>query len=179
PPVRPPQPAGVTEAAYGRPKWNASSGADRYRRSLYTFSKRTAPFAMFATFDAPSGEACIARRNRSNSPLQALTLLNDVMLMDIAQQSGQRLATTSGDDAERIAQLFRRTLVRTPAAEELALCRQYLDQQRLQFARRITAARQFAGLVEEDSPEEKIVERAAWTALSRSVFGLDETLTRE
>ena len=76
-----PQPAGVTEVAYGGGRWNAAKGADRYRRSLYTYAKRTAPFAMLATFDGPSGEACVARRNRSNSPLQALTLLNDVMLM--------------------------------------------------------------------------------------------------
>lgn len=92
PPVRPPQPPGITEVTFGSPKWNASQGDDRYRRSIYTFIKRTAPFAMFSTFDAPSGEACIAQRTRSNSPLQALTLLNDVMLLELARGLGEQLA---------------------------------------------------------------------------------------
>ena len=78
PPVKPPQPDGVSEVAYGSPKWDASTGEDRYRRSLYTFVKRTAPFALYNTFDAPTGEACIPRRDVSNTSLQALTLLNDV-----------------------------------------------------------------------------------------------------
>ncbi|MDB6033158.1 MAG: Planctomycete cytochrome, partial [Verrucomicrobiales bacterium] len=85
PPVRPPQPAGVTEVAYGSPAWETSTGEDRYRRSLYTFQKRSAPFAMFNTFDAPSGEVCLARRESSNTPLQALALLNDVAFVEVAR----------------------------------------------------------------------------------------------
>ncbi|MFP6900504.1 MAG: DUF1549 and DUF1553 domain-containing protein, partial [Opitutales bacterium] len=85
PSVYPPQPASVTAVAYGATKWNVSKGENRYRRSLYTFSKRTAPFAAFTIFDASSGEGCLARRNRSNTPLQALTLLNDAMFVELAQ----------------------------------------------------------------------------------------------
>ena len=70
--------------AYGSPNWNTSQGGDRYRRSLYTFSKRTAPFAAFVSFDGPTGELCMARRDRSTTPLQALTLLNDAMYLEIA-----------------------------------------------------------------------------------------------
>src|SRR5262249_15914160 len=83
PSVFPPQPASATpEGTYGKLSWTPSQGEDRYRRGLYTFSKRTAPFAMFTTFDGPSGEACVARRDVSNTPLQALTLLNDVVFTE-------------------------------------------------------------------------------------------------
>ncbi|MEM7315414.1 MAG: DUF1549 and DUF1553 domain-containing protein, partial [Planctomycetota bacterium] len=85
PSVRPPQPVSVVKVAYGNPGWPVAKGEDRYRRSLYTFSKRTAPFAAYVLFDAPSGENCIARRDRSNTPLQALTLLNDKMYLEMAQ----------------------------------------------------------------------------------------------
>ncbi|MFN6051687.1 MAG: DUF1553 domain-containing protein, partial [Planctomycetia bacterium] len=74
PGVFPPQPAGVTnEGTYGKLAWNTSNGEDRFRRGLYTFVKRTAPYAMFSTFDGPTGESCVARREVSNSPLQALS----------------------------------------------------------------------------------------------------------
>lgn len=181
PPVRPPQPDGVTEAAYGKPKWNADEGQARFRRSLYTFAKRTAPFAMFATFDAPSGEACIARRNRSNSPLQALTMLNDTMLMEIAQKSGRRIAQQSlNDDAARLTELFRRTIVRTPTAKESEVFLEYLNKRRSDFRAWPDSCRRFGGTaITDDVSTEEAVETAAWTAVSRALFGLDETLTRE
>ncbi len=75
PSVYPPQPDSVMQMAYGNPAWETSQGADRYRRSIYTFSKRTAPFAAYTTFDGPTGEVCLARRDRSTTPLQALALL--------------------------------------------------------------------------------------------------------
>ncbi len=84
PSVYPPQSGSVTAMAWGNSGWNVSAGGDRYRRSLYTFSKRTAPFAAFTTFDGPTGETCIARRDRSTTPLQALTLMNDEMYMEFA-----------------------------------------------------------------------------------------------
>ena len=83
--VFPPQPSTVAAAAYGGTKWNVSKGEDRYRRSLYTFSKRTAPFAAYLTFDGPTGESCLARREISNTPLQSLTLLNDTMFLEAAR----------------------------------------------------------------------------------------------
>ena len=89
PSVFPPQPASVTtEGTYGSLAWNVSPGEDRLRRSLYTFAKRTSPYAMFMTFDGPSGEACIARREVTNTPLQALTMLNDTVFIEAAQSLG-------------------------------------------------------------------------------------------
>ena len=103
PSVFPPQlPSITTEGAYGSLPWKVSKGEDRHRRSLYTFSKRTAPFAMFATFDAPSGEACVPRRDISNTPLQALTLLNDAMLFEAAESLGKSYAASTEPSEQRI-----------------------------------------------------------------------------
>ena len=108
PSVFPPQPASVSsEGAYGALNWTVSPGEDRYRRGLYTFSKRTAPYAMFTTFDAPTGEVCVARREVLNTPLQALTLLNDQVFVEAAQALGKTIAALPGSDADRLAALFR------------------------------------------------------------------------
>ncbi|MEQ8837786.1 MAG: PSD1 and planctomycete cytochrome C domain-containing protein, partial [Lacipirellulaceae bacterium] len=85
PSVFPPQPPGITEAAYGALQWKVSLGEDPYRRGLYTFNKRTAPYAAFGIFDAPSGEVCVPRRDRSNTPLQSLALLNDEVVLEAAR----------------------------------------------------------------------------------------------
>ena len=131
--VRPPQPASVTQIAYGNPKWPAATGADRFRRSLYTYSKRTAPFAAFATFDGPSGEVCVAKRDRSTTPLQALTLLNDAMYLEIAAElAEQSIRDCGGADSSpgKIAsRMFRRLLSRPPSGEELDSILQFYQSQ--------------------------------------------------
>ena len=191
PPVHPMQPKGVTEVAYGNPKWEASAGEDRYRRSLYTYTKRTAPFAMFTTFDAPSGEACIARRNRSNSPLQALTLLNDVMLTDLSRQAGKQMATAPDPNPEtRLKTIFQRALVRPPTNEELSTLKEFfvIQEQRFlekpeQTIRFLNASSEQEGTENpggnEASAADKNAQVAAWSATARAVFGLDEILNRE
>ncbi len=173
PGVRPAQPEGVTEVAYGSPSWQPSEGEDRYRRSIYTFLKRTAPFAMFATFDAPSGEACTARRDVSNTPLQALTLLNDVMFVEASQALGRLVIRRADKDPARIRLMFRRILTRPPNAEESMLLGDFVRRQRERFAESQTAASQLAGDDLED-----VCEQAAWTALARALFSLDEAVTR-
>lgn len=190
PPVKPPQPKGVTEVAYGSPNWDSSSGGDRYRRSLYTFVKRTAPFAMYATFDAPSGESCIAVRSRSNSPLQALTLLNDIMLVELAQATGERFAPQAGDEnadndpnhaaTQSVEQLFRAVLVRPPRPLELSMLSQFIASQRNAFAAQPQMAKQLLGRKTNDKSlgEAELAEQAAWTAAARALFALDETQTR-
>ncbi|MEM9366762.1 MAG: PSD1 and planctomycete cytochrome C domain-containing protein [Planctomycetota bacterium] len=119
PPVRPPQPEAAQSANYKKSKWVASQGSDRFRRSVYTYVKRTAPFEMYLTFDGISGEACVARRDRSNTPLQALTLLNDPMFMEIAERYGARMQSLVGSPRERIATGFRWLLARRPSDFEL------------------------------------------------------------
>ncbi len=118
PSVFPPQPAGISENSYGPLSWEVSEGEDRYRRGLFTFSKRTAPYATFGLFDAPSGEACLPRRVNSNTPLQALDMLNDPVVVEAAQMLARRVIKLDGDE-RRAEFLFRACLTRPPHDDEL------------------------------------------------------------
>jgi hypothetical protein len=174
PSVYPPQPASITtEGTYGALPWTPSQGADRYRRGLYTFAKRTAPFAMFATFDGPSGEACVARRDVSNTPLQALTLLNDVVYTETAQAMGRALADEPGTVEQRVTEAFRRFVVRPPTEQEAKVLAEFVVAQRSRFADGKAEARKIAG-----EGAGNAAERAAWTALARVLMNLDEFVTR-
>lgn len=178
PSVFPPQPANVTtEGTYGGLSWNDSTGLDRYRRGLYTFTKRTAPFAMLSTFDAPSGEACVVQREVTNTPLQALTLLNDGMFVEIAQSLARKV--TSGPPqttAETARAMFRRCLTRPPDRDELAALVKFQKQEHARFERDPKAA---DALVRASSGNLGRAELAAWTAVARGLLNLDETITKE
>ncbi len=172
PSVFPPQPDSVTEVAYGKFKWEPSTGPARYRRSLYTFMKRTAPFAMFTTFDGPTGEACLASREASDSPMQALTAMNDIVVTEAAQALGGLLVTTAGNDDQRVEQLFVRVLSRAPDADERRLFLQFVNTQRHRLqAGELDAAKICGGVGA--SPD-----KAAWTLAARTVFNLDEFVTK-
>lgn len=174
PSVFPPQPPGVTsEGTYGPLQWKVSEGEDRYRRGLYTFTKRTAPYAMFATFDAPSGEACTARRETTNTPLQALTLLNDGVVLEAAQALGAKAAAHPGETAARAAYLFRRCLTRPPRPEEMTHLVAFYGAQRERLARGELDAAVLAGPGEGDARE-----RAAWALTARVLLNLDEAVSR-
>ncbi len=173
PGVHPPQPEGVTEVAYGHPAWTTSTGEDRYRRSVYTFIKRTAPFAMFNTFDAPSGESCLARRDQSNTPLQSLTLLNDVMFVDATQAAGKLLVARPGEIGERVRYAFQRCFARLPTESEAAKLVQFVETQRARCLSKELDAAAIAGTKGSDAAE-----RAAWTLLARALFNLDEFVTK-
>ena len=133
---------------YTRAKWVASKGSDRYRRSLYTYQKRTEPFAMFTTFDAGSGESCIAQRSPSNTPLQALTLMNDPMFLEIAAAYGRRMKAVEGAFRTKASAGFRWLLTRPPTGKEIAMLQAFHSKHR------------------------------DWTALSRVLLCLDESITK-
>ena len=174
PSVFPPQPASVTsEGVYGGKSWTESTGEDRYRRGLYTFAKRSAPYAMFNTFDGPSGEACVARRDVSNTPLQALTLLNDTVILEAAQALGRQFAAQPGSVESRVETLFRRCLTRPPSADERAQLVKFFETQRARFASGELKATTFAGPGDGDANA-----RAAWTALARALLNLDEFIAK-
>jgi hypothetical protein len=173
PSVFPPQPPGVSsEGAYGPLEWNTSEGPDRYRRGLYTFAKRTAPYAMTATFDGPSGEICLARRDRSNTPLQALTSLNDAVFMECARALGQLAVKAPGDDAARVDLMFRRCLVRPPSNEERAALLKFYQAQLARF----TGGDLKAANVMDTKPVDNLNQQAAWTTVARVLLNLDETI---
>jgi len=173
PGVYPPQPAGVMEAAWGGSSWPTSDGEDRHRRSLYTFTKRTAPFALSNTFDAPTGESCIARRDVSNTALQALTLLNDVFFVEVSRAMGRKLAAMPGGEEERIRFAFRRCLTREPDAAEMKTLVGFVRTQRGRFGSGELDAKAMTGT---EGPE--AADRAAWAALVRALLNLDETITK-
>ena len=174
PSVFPPQAPGVTtDGAYGPLAWNVSKGEDRYRRGLYTFSKRTAPYATFATFDAPSGELTCTRRDVSNTPLQALTLLNSEAFMEAAQALGKQLAERPGTIAEKTTLLFRRCVTRPPTAAELASMEAFYRKQKARLEKKELDPAKIAGLGTGD-----LTERAAWTVLARALLNTDEAIVR-
>ena len=178
PSVFPPQPASVTtEGAFAAMNWRASQGEDRYRRSLYTFSRRTSPFAAYMTFDAPSGELCCPRRDLSNTPLQSLTLMNSELFMEPAQAAVRWLAADKRPIEDRIADLFRRALVRPPTAQEVAALVKFYRRQLDRIQSGKLPAKPLAGNPP-GSPEE-LAARAAWTLTARAVYNLDEMITKE
>ena len=147
-----------------------STGDERYRRSLYTFSKRTAPFAAFTTFVAPTGENYEVRRSRSNTPLQALTLLNDEMYLEMAVALGKAAANVGETSEERIEFMFRRLLTRDPMEVELARLVEFYEKQLDRIQRGILSAKK---IDEAASPE-----HSALTLVARVLMNLDEVITQ-
>ena len=179
PSVYPPQPGSVTALAYGNMKWPVSKGENRYRRSLYTFSKRTAPFAAFTTFDGPTGENCTVRRDRSNTPLQALTLLNDEMYLEMATALAKMTVQKNQEDKlsaneitrQRAIFLFRRLLTRLPSEHEIGMVINFYN---AQLQRLNQSELKAADILGEKEATNKL---AAWELVARALMNLDETIT--
>ncbi len=166
PSVYPPQPAGVYQVTQVRREWKTSTGGDRFRRGLYTFFQRSAPHPSLVVFDAPDATVACTRRVRSNTPLQALTQLNDETTRELADAMGERMGKEAGpaaDDVARLRQGFLLALNRTPRADESERLLRYLASQRDSAAPGDPAA----------------AEKRAWAAVARVLLNLDEFLTRE
>ncbi len=175
PSVYPPQPDGVTALAYGMAAWPTSRGSERYRRGLYTYIKRAAPFAAFATFDMPTSEITCTRRERSNTPLQALTMLNDPVYLEASKALADRVLRESGPATEKsIRYAVRLCLGREPKPEEVRMISDFHDRQ---FQR--AALGEIPLDDAKDKPLCEKAERAAWVAVARVLLNLDETITKE
>ena len=174
--VYPPLPAGMADLGYGGTEWPESSGTGKYRRGLYIFFQRTVPYPMLMTFDSPDSNTSCVRRIRSNTPLQALTLLNGPLFVESARSLGRRiLEEAPSGEADRIGYAFRLALARDPSRREVEIVHELLAEHRSAFEREPEAAAEFAGSA--DGTE--ATETAAWIAASRMILNLDEFLTRE
>lgn len=178
PSVFPPQPAGVFRFTQVPREWKANTDADRYRRGLYTYFWRAAPYPALTVFDAPDAASTCTRRVRSNTPLQALTLLNDEAFLEFAQALAVRvLRDGPAGQTPRLRHLFRLCLGRRPNPSEGQRLERFLNQQLQEFrqapaeARALLPVRLPAGM---DAPQ-----MAAWTATARVLLNLDEFITRE
>jgi hypothetical protein len=181
PSVFPYQPDGIWSIPYNDDKWTPSEGEDRYRRGIYTFWRRTSPYPSFLTFDATSCEFCTVRRVRTNTPLQALTILNDPAFFEMARGLARRVLKEAPPEAQaRAVYGFRLCLARRPSESEVAQLIALYNQQLEIFTRDPTAARKPAGLpAAVDEQGTAAAEIAAWTMVSNALLNLDETITKE
>ncbi len=181
PSVKPYQPPGLWEAVSynGDESYEADRGPGLWRRSLYTFVKRQAPPPMLLAFDGPTREKCSLLRPRTNTPLQALVLLNDVTFVEAARGLAAQALAESSTDVERLQWAFRKLLTRPAGRAELAVLSELLEKQRHRFRAHPEAARQLTALGESTMGRERdVIALAAWTATFQVLFNLDEAITR-
>ncbi|HEX6961993.1 MAG TPA: DUF1553 domain-containing protein, partial [Lacipirellula sp.] len=170
----------VVAAPYPGTSYQESSGEDLYRRSLYTFWKRTVPHPTLATFDAPDREFCTARRSVTNTPLQALVLMNDPTFLEAARKLGERMRTEGGPtDESRLAWAFELLTARKPSSDEIHLLVELLNKQRDEFSREASVP---TGLLEagESKPDDShdAAELAAYANVASLLLNLDEAIKR-
>jgi hypothetical protein len=174
PSVRPFQPnLGVNAAFGGSIDWKMSDGEDRYRRGLYTQWRRSNPYPSMSTFDAPNRDTCVVRRNRTNTPLQALVLMNDPVYVEAAQALAQKARSSTQTPAQAVALIFRRCLIRPPADEELQRLVKLFNDAHAAFQKDPNKAQQFAGKTTRDPATD-----AALTLVASVVLNLDEMVLK-
>jgi hypothetical protein len=176
--IKPPQPAGVAELGYANSvKWVESDGMDRYRRGMYIHYQRTTPYPLLASFDAPDSNTTCTRRRRSDTPLQALTLLNDPVFFEAAQALAARVLRESpGPVNRRIDYAFELCLARQPSEHERQGLSSYYDRQLTTLRSDSKTANTLMPVeLDNTTPEE----RTAWVEIARALLNLDEFITRE
>ena len=186
--VSPYQPAGLWEELMSRADganftaqaYVQSHGADLYRRGMYTFWKRTSPPASLTTFDAPDREVCTVRRSRTNTPLQALALMNDPTYVEAARKLAERAMTDGGATAEeRIGYVYRLVVCREPRPAEVAVLKNVLDRESSGYRAHPESAAKLLSVGDSARTGQlDPVEHAAWTMVCSAILNLDETVTK-
>ncbi|MBL8207993.1 MAG: DUF1553 domain-containing protein, partial [Blastocatellia bacterium] len=180
PSVFPLQPEGIWKNPYSSEKWQTSQGEDLYRRSLYTFIRRTSPHPAMMTFDASSREVCTVRRPRTNTPLQSLTLLNDEAAMDNARALAERMTREGGDEVSaQFVYGFRLCTSRRPQASEIERLLALYEQQLKLYRNDEKAALKLTKVQLPSSTKRNPAELAARVIVANVLLNLDETLTKE
>ncbi|MFN4258760.1 MAG: PSD1 and planctomycete cytochrome C domain-containing protein [Gemmataceae bacterium] len=185
PSVKPPQPAGLWEAvgytSSNTARFTADTGPDKvFRRSMYTFWKRTSPPPQMTIIDAPSRESCTARRERTNTPLQALLLMNETQFVEASRHLAQRVLKEGGTTTDqRLAHLFRIATARRPDSRELSILHNVLSAHLAEYKQNPDAAQALIrqGEIKPDDLFDA-VELAAWTMVANLVLNLDEVVTK-
>ncbi|MHB8635856.1 MAG: PSD1 and planctomycete cytochrome C domain-containing protein [Fimbriimonadaceae bacterium] len=178
PSVMPDQPDGVWNISYNDAKWITSKGEDRFRRGLYTYWRRTMPYPAFLAFDATSREACTVNRQRTNTPLQALVLLNDPVYQLCARGLAAKMLAIKGDSFQRIAGGFHELLVRQPSPTESSRLAAYLVEQERRIAADPAAATALLGKAGPVAGADA-ADSAAYLLVATVMLNLDETITKE
>ena len=180
PPIFPPQPPNVwRHIGRNAPKYATSTGPDRYRRGIYVVWRRSAPFANFVNFDAPDRAACVVERSRTNTPLQALTLMNDPAYVEMMLAFARRIATFDQNQSlsDRIRFAFRACLARAPDDREVQVIEDTFRQESARFKANPKAAE--AAVPKDDRVNGvELHELAAWYYISSILLNLDETITK-
>ncbi len=179
-----PIPESLLALSYAPLTWNEETGADRYRRALYTFRRRSLPYPALQNFDTPNGDFSCVRRQRSNTPLQALTTLNEVIFTECARALARRTLGAAGpSESERIAYAFRSCVSREPSEAERDVLADLLHKQLQRIAEGWTDAREIAtgaNKLPDDLPVDVTpAQLAAYTVVARVILNLDETITKE
>ena len=179
PSVFPPMPGDLAKLSYANNfSWTDSVGENRYRRGMYTFFKRTIPHPTLVTFDCPDANVACVNRSISNTPLQALTLLNNESFVEASQALAKRLSAETGrSDDERLSQAVKICLAREPTADELQQLGNLLDKARDYYRDEPESAEKLIGSYAAATTPNH--EAAAWTATVRVLLNLDEFITRE
>jgi Protein of unknown function (DUF1553) len=186
PSVYPYQPKGLwEEMAFGEiftgQSYTPGSGKDLYRRSMYTTWKRTVPPPSLSMFDAPDREKCTARRARTNTPLQALVLLNDPTYVEAARALAQRVIKEAGNDpVKRINVAFNLVTARKPQPSEVNILLQLAKQQQEDYRHKKELSQKLVAVGESKAdPALNVTDLAAWTTVASTILNLDETITKE
>jgi mono/diheme cytochrome c family protein len=184
PSVFPPVPASLLTLSYAPITWPEETGPNRYRRALYTYRRRSMPYPALQNFDTPNADAACVRRGRSNTPLQALTTLNETVFVECAQSLGMKMAREGGaTDDERIDFAFRRCVSRRPSDDERAALKELMQKQAKRFAEGWANPWQVATGKDEpptDLPDGVTpVQLAGYTIVARVILNLDETIVKE
>lgn len=182
PSVYPYQPPGLWEAVAfeGTRAWEQSKGADNYRRGLYTYWRRSIPYASFVTFDAPTRETCTVRRPRTNTPLQALATMNDPVYVEASRSLASRILKDGGKEvADKLRYAFKVSLSRAPTKKELQILTATYHRELKQFEKDRPAANQLIHVgVSEPPNNADVCELATWTVIGNILLNLDEAINK-